>query len=224
MRYSLAFDFSDFNRRLVAEHKRLLRGVFDKQLDRFTKAVKKQFVAEIRKSQEYRSLVSPQGRLKLDFGLGEQGGDWEGVTDPSTAMLDIIETIIDQVTVTINDKKEGDDFVIGINITLFSNIEAVLNSEGAKYISVNAKGDDFEVPWLEWLLLGGSGPVIVGYHVYYKQAEYSRTGHAIMEPTGSFSVDSRFTGTRRDNFITRAAEGMRQDISELIDKIFLSKI
>lgn len=224
MRYSLAFDFSDFNRNLVIEHKKYLREVFEKNQKRFTDAVKQKFASKIRTSSEYRSLVSPQGALHVDLGLGELGGDWSGKADAVSALADIVEQIIAGVTVTITDRKAEEDFVIGLNIKLLENLDDIINSESGKYVSINARGDYNEVPWLEWLLTGGSSSVVVGYHVLYKDSEASRTLHAVMVKQGSFSIDGRFTGTKNNNFITRAAEDMNEDISDLIDKHFIAKL
>jgi len=207
----------------------MLRDIFQKNEARFVAGVKQKFAAKIRTSSEYRSLVSPQGALHLDFGLGELGGDWEGIADAVTALREIVDLVIDGVKVTINDRKTGDDFVIGIKITLLENIDNIVNSPAGKYVSINSKGNYAEVPWLEWLLVGGSSPVIIGYQVFYddyseKGNNPSRTQHAIMVKGERFSVDSRFAGTKNNNFITRAAEDMNEEISDLIDKYFISKI
>lgn len=225
MKFELAFDFSDFNKRLVAEHTRLINEVFERNMDRFIDSVKKKFASKIRISGEYRSLVGESGRLRLDLGLGEQGGAGEGILDSKVAMAEIIEQVISGVTVKIVKKKVEQDFVIGLNIKLLENIDDIINSDAGRYLSVNTRGDINEVPWLEWLLIGGARSVLVGYQVLYApREEASRTGKAIMVKGGGFSIDSRYTGTKNDNFITRAAESMNEEISDLMDKHFISKL
>lgn len=223
MKFELAFDFTDFNRRLIIEHKRLINEVFEKNMDKFIDGVKAKFASKIRTSGEYRSLVSPAGRLRLDFGLGEEGGAAEGILDPKEAMREIIELVISGVTVKIVEKRIDENFVIGLNIKLLENMDAIINSDAGKYFSINTRGDINEVPWLEWILTGGASSVLVGYQVLYKESDASRTDRAIMVKGGSFGVDSRYTGTKNNNFITRAAEDMNSNISDLIDKHFLAK-
>lgn len=224
MKYFLTFDMEGFNRSLVAEHKKLLRNSFGKNIGKLEKAVKSKFSAKIKTSSEYRSLVSPRGALKLDLGLGENG-DGEGMLNPSKAMAEIIDLLLADVVVSITDRKEGTDFIIGVTIKLLNDINSILQSDAGRYISINKKGEHNEVPWLEWLLTGGSSSVIIGYHVAYRESDSSRTGYAIMGKGSSFSIDSRFTGTKNDNFITRAAQlVMEEDVSDLIDKYLITPI
>ena len=72
------------------------------------------------------------------------------------------------------------------------------------------------LPWLEWLLTAGNAIVIAGYSVEYGNFQTSRTGGAIMEPVGFFKVDSQFSGTPENNFITRAIEPYGEEINNLI--------
>ena len=226
MKYELSFDFSSFNRAVVTEAKTIINKSFEENKGRFVSELKKKFTSAIKNSPEYRSLYTHSGRLRRDFGLGDFGGEAEGILRSVDAFIEIIELIMRQVEVTIVSKKVKTEYIIGLNITLFNDIDSIINSEAGKYISINQNGDYNEVPWLEWLLVGGAGPVIVGYHVTYLKevSEESRTGLTLMNDGGSFSVDTKFVGTKNDNFITRAAESLESSISELINKHFIQPL
>jgi hypothetical protein len=74
------------------------------------------------------------------------------------------------------------------------------------------------IPWLEWLLTAGDAVLITQYHVDYGNYPKSRSGGAVMKPSGIFKVDSAFSGTAEDNFITRALEKKQDEILNIIRK------
>jgi hypothetical protein len=62
----------------------------------------------------------------------------------------------------------------------------------------------------------GDSIIINEYSVNYGTFPTSRTGMAIMKPIGVFKVDSAFSGTAENNFITRALDKYEGRISEII--------
>lgn len=77
--------------------------------------------------------------------------------------------------------------------------------------------DNGSLHWLNWLLKGGDGIIIVGYE-YNPKKGIGRSGLGNMIEGGSFRVPPQFSGTQDDNFITRALIGKKQE--EQITQIF----
>lgn len=76
---------------------------------------------------------------------------------------------------------------------------------------------DGSLPWLQWLLTYGDAIIITGFGVEFGnfKGKASRTGKAVMsDDLGPYKVNSAFSGTRDDNFITRAIE---RTLPELIN-------
>lgn len=68
---------------------------------------------------------------------------------------------------------------------------------------------DGSLPWLRWLLTFGDSIIITGFGVEFGnfKGKASRTGKAVMsDELGPYKVNSAFSGTVNDNFITRAVE------------------
>lgn len=76
---------------------------------------------------------------------------------------------------------------------------------------------DGSLPWLQWLLTYGDAIIITGFGVEFGnfKGKASRTGKAVMsDELGPYKVNSAFSGTVNDNFITRAVE---RTLPELIN-------
>lgn len=74
-----------------------------------------------------------------------------------------------------------------------------------------------DLHWLDWLLKRGDNIIVVNYQ-YNPLTGFGRSGLGIMVPGGSFRVPPQFSGTEKDNFITRALIGptQEQEISKII--------
>lgn len=147
---------------------------------------------------EISSLKS--GKLKFDFGLD---------SDPS---LEIVAAIINSTYINFKQFKltlsgVTNCFSIYIQPLDFNNL---FNLSSASVVT--DKGAS--LPWLEWLLTAGDAIVITEYHVEY--GPYGRSGGAQMIPQGFFKVDSNFSGTPENNFITRALAGYEDKITNII--------
>lgn len=154
-------------------------------------------------SPEIYSLQS--GKLKFDFGLS---------SDPTQQ---IIESIVGSTYVYFKNFKlsrSGYSNVLSVYIQPddFSNL---LNSSFATVMT--EKG--VELPWLNWLLTQGDSILVSQHHVSYGASLDSRSGGAIMKLGGVFKVDSQFSGTQDNNFITRALEKYQDQIVDTIGKI-----
>lgn len=152
------------------------------------------------KSPEISSLQS--GKLKFDFGLD---------SDPTGQ---IIESIVNSVHVYFKDfklSKSGYSNTLNVYIQP-SDFNNLLTLSVANQIT--EKG--VELPWLSWLLTAGDAIIITQYHVEYDSV--GRSGGAHMIPGGIFKVDSAFSGTIDNNFITRSLEGYEDAISDILRK------
>jgi len=79
----------------------------------------------------------------------------------------------------------------------------------------------YTLPWLEWLLLEGNKILVPNHSVVIGPNRGSRTGYAVMrEGRGSWKVPSEFSGTFRDNWITRAIDKGMGDVESLLDRAF----
>lgn len=163
----------------------------------------KQLVREaLYKCPEIESLQG--GKLKFDFGLDN---------DPTQ---EIIEAIVASTYVYFKNfklVKNGYSNVLSVYIQPSDFINLFSLSSAS---IVTEKG--VELPWLSWLLTQGDTILITQHHVTYGAYPDGRTGGAIMKPGGVFKVDSKFSGTPDDNFITRALEKYQQQIVDTIGK------
>lgn len=149
---------------------------------------------------EIKSLQS--GKLRTDFGLSD---------DPTHEIIYAIanSTYVYFKNIRLYKKSASAVLSIYIQPSDFRNLFALPGSS----IQTD-KGQT--IPWLEWLLTAGDSILITDYHVDYGDFPSSRSGGAIMKPTGAFKVDSQFSGTASDNFITRALASKEKEILDII--------
>jgi len=177
-----------------------IKNLFQRAKPRIESGVKEIVVKALQKSPEIASLKD--GTLRLDFGL---------VEDPSD---DIVYAVANSVHVLFKNFKFYKNSIsnimsIYIQPSDFNNLLSLPVSN-----TITERGE--VLPWLEWLLTAGNAVVIAGYSVEYGNFKTSRTGGAVMEPVGFFKVDSQFSGTAENNFITRAIEQYGEEINSLI--------
>ena len=147
-------------------------------------------------------LSLQSGKLKYDFGL------------PDDPTQEIIYAIANSTYVYFRDFK--------IKRGTFSNVLSVyvqpqdfgnlLSADFSKVITDAGQ----ELPWLKWLLLEGDAVVVTQYSVQYGQYDQSRSGGAIMVPSGFYKVPSEFSGSIEDNFITRALSKYEDRFIEIV--------
>lgn len=179
---------------------RELKLLIGRKKPRIESLIKEVVKEAISSCPEIQSLKT--GSLRLDFGL-----DY----DPTE---EIINSIVAATYVYFKEFKlslSGASNVLSIYIQP-SDFDNLLSSPVANVIT--EKGT--LLPWLEWLLTAGDATVVIGYSVQYGIYENSRSGGAIMIPNGFFRVDSAYSGTVEDNFITRALEKYSDKIQEVI--------
>ena len=83
---------------------------------------------------------------------------------------------------------------------------------------VYAKGD---LHWLQWLLERGDEIIVAGYE-FGGNSGRGRSGLGYMTTGGSFRVPPQFSGTKDNNFISRALVGKAQE--QAISKILMGAL
>ena len=146
---------------------------------------------------EIQSLLG--GQLMADF----------GIPSPGASVANIVESVTRTVTVMfkpLGRTLTGHVLTIAVQPLGFSNVlgigETIITKKGAK------------LDWLEWLLMRGDDIIISDYHVEY--GPFGRTGEAHMIKPGLFRVEPAFSGTEKDNFITRAFDDKVDDLIRII--------
>lgn len=141
------------------------------------------------------------GILKLEFGLEN---------DPSA---EIVEAIVDSLDVRFNKvdaKSFSGGFVLVMQPTNFANLLSLPSAEQPI--------DGGSLPWLQWLLTAGDSIIIADFGVKFGGGfKNSRTGGAIMsKKVAPYKVNSAFSGTSDDNFITRSVDRVSSEINRII--------
>jgi len=145
-------------------------------------------------SQEIQSLSG--GTLMADFGL---------TFDPSSS---IVSSIVSSLHVTARRTTSSAATISGgFDVTLQpSDYANLLSLPAAQQII-----DGGSIPWLEWLLTLGDAVILANFGVEY--GPFGRTGRAHMTPNSKpFKVNSSFSGSPDNNFITRAIQSVSNQI------------
>jgi len=179
-----------------------LKKIFNKAVPRIRADVINLTIKALSSCPEIQSLKG--GILKFDFGLAD---------DPTETIIYAISNSIDVYFKGLRLNKNSTTNVLSIYIqpTDFQNL---LNLPQAT--SVTQLGNS--LPWLKWLLTAGDAILIKDYHVEYGNYSQSRSGGAIMVPKSAFKVNSSFSGTEEDNFITRALSNHEKEIAEIVEQ------
>jgi hypothetical protein len=153
---------------------------------------------------EIQSLISQEaGSLKGQFGI------------PSNTAV-IVNRIIFSVLETISykyikyDKNLNGGFELQIQPKDFNNLLSL--REG------HVIYDKADLHWLDWLLLKGDSIIVANYQ-YNPQTGIGRSKLGNMVKQGSFRVPPEFSGTKDNNFITRALVGSEQE--KQVTEIFI---
>lgn len=154
---------------------------------------------------EYTSLIS--GQLRYELGI-ENTNIVDGIVKKLSDTVEIITKNINITSLGITG---------GLTVTAISS-ETIggLLSDSDAIVQDNQRG--YSLPWLEWLTLKGTTPIVKNYKVDLGNSPYSRTGGAIMvkEDGSSWSVPPEFAGVQEDNWTIRAVTRIEKDIPNII--------
>ena len=189
-------------RKILDSLKSGLKLIFNKSRSKIESEVRNIIVEALSNCPEINSLRS--GKLRLDFGLD---------SDPTS---EIIYAVANSTFVSFRDfKLQTSGTSVALNIYVQpTDCQNLLALPGSS-VTTEAGAS---LPWLQWLLTSGDAIIITGYSVEYKGSPTSRSGSAIMVPNGVFKVDSSFSGTADDNFISRAINKYQDRIKESVEK------
>lgn len=161
--------------------------------------------------------ISTQPEMQSLMSSGEDSLiGYFGITMSPNSIVDaIINSVVSTTSITIkqydNRLKNG-----GVELNIQpENFQNLLNLPQGHTVY-----RDGNLHWLDWLLTRGDEIIIVGYE-YNPQTGLGRSKLGNMKKGTSFRVPPEFSGTEKNNFITRALTGPQQE--EEITKIF-SKI
>ena len=156
----------------------------------------------IMSSPEYAGITG--GRFRGELGL----------PDGAARINAIIDRWVESIFVKYTKGTGGSLGSIEIGI-LQSDWADVLAMGEATLTYTSRKGSN-SLEWLRWLLQEGRA-VIVSNYEFVPQSKSSRTGLGIMvKGRGGWKIPAQFAGTDMDNFVTRALDGIAQDIDEIV--------
>lgn len=171
-----------------------------------TRPVAKLIIDAIRNSPEVQSILGVGERESLHTQLG--------IVNPEKVIEQLLGIWEKGIHVTNKPLRQvGNELKGGYKImAIMSSYEDVLNSGVGEFTSENG----FPVPWLQWLLIEGSGTIIKDYEIVFNRPLRSRTNNAIMEKGRGWRVPPQFAGTPRNNFVTRSIDSVSNEIEKLI--------
>ena len=165
--------------------------------------------SRLEQSPEIISLKDSKGKLRVDFGI------YAG-SDPTK---EVIDAILSSIIIDINNTYPNSGTFVLLTIYIQPTTFANLIGQAFGIITYPKGSHD----WLDWLLTLGNKIIIKGWHVYEAE-NIGRSGGAIMLPDNKkvatgFKVDSRYSGTVTNNFITRALDNTEDDIARILEGI-----
>ena len=180
------------NRALAKQSTKALRGA----APRLKAAISPIVARALYASPEIQSLQG--GILKADFGLS---------SDPTGRIVAAVASSI--YVEIVPPSSSANNIKGGLKVKIQpSNFENLLGI-GVQPISGGA------LPWLEWLLKLGDAIVVADFGVEY--GPFGRTGMAHMTRVEApFRINSTFSGTIGNNFITRALRSVLPEIKNII--------
>jgi hypothetical protein len=187
----------------IIEH---INEAFDKALKTLKQSIPLEIHRAITSEPEYQSLTG--GVLLYELGIPDASKKVNNIVNIWTNNFNI-----EVFPVSIS----GSRITGGFSISMIKeNYEDVLSSEDA-FVMDDAKS--LRLPWLEWLLLYGGKIIVRNYEVQVGSNPNSRTGLAIMKPSKkNWRVPPEFSGTKENNWVTRALDKLDESIPLLIQK------
>ena len=145
------------------------------------------------------------GILRADFGI-PKGKDVTSAIVASVAN----STVISMKRFSVAGKKISGGLFIHVQPSDFANLLSLSVGE-----IITEKGT--RLPWLEWLLTLGDQVIIADFGVEYVNAGRSGQGHMTSQAR-PFKVNTSFSGTTGNNFITRALDSHVGEIAKVIER------
>lgn len=178
-----------------------------KNKNKATIPLKKAIEGWLFESPEVQSLLSVGNIDSLNslFGLSPGAG--------ASAVSSIINSVANSVEIKftkISPKDLSGSVEISFQKTDFSNLLSL--PQGHQITEVGT-----DLHWLDWLLTKGDAVIIAGF--FYDPTGDGRSGGGVMKVGGTFRVPPVFSGTKDNNFITRAFANKNAQISKILSSI-----
>ena len=212
MANNISIKVLESNRVIVAKINKALAKDIDKRFKSKAGALKLKLqpiiASALFDSPEIISLRS--GVLRFDFGL---------TGDPGPQIVNAVVQSVEVKITPVKGTQSGISGGVQVNIqpSTYSNLLSLP-------VAMQKLEIEGRVPWLEWLLTAGDSIIIGHYGVEYG-AGLGRSGGAHMvgikdAPLGPFKVNSAFSGSVNDNFITRSIKRSEPQIKNAITGVF----
>jgi|LakMenEpi03Aug12_release.lakeMendotaPanAssembly.Ray.scaffolds.fasta_scaffold699079_2 hypothetical protein len=206
IKFSLKLLDSDSKIRLeiLSELKILLDKALIKLANRIEPKIRILLRQSLQNEPEYGSLIN--GVLRKEFGIADVGN------------VDIaINNIVNSTELSIQSTTiKGSRVSGGIILSIVPKSLSGIIDDPSAFVIDNERG--YSLPWLEWLLTKGGSIIIRNFEVQYGPNPRSRSGDAIMISSGSnWRVPSEFSGTSRNNWITRALSTIETKIAKVLE-------
>jgi hypothetical protein len=201
-----------FEQAVINEIRKYFVQVAPKIINGFEKKIKEVITNSVYDCTELNELRT--GTLRGELGLTQSMA--------SKASKDIADAVGGSTIVEFSTgkRKEIGSITIKVQPSDFANVFSQTESSFISFSRSSGSVKKAEIAWLDWLLFKGDAIIVADYKfVKYSGKGRSGMGRMKKDPTG-WRVDPAFSGTRNDNFITRALshEKTQKEFSEIIQE------
>lgn len=158
-------------------------------------------------SPTYNSLIN--GELNAQFGFP--------IGSASISVDKIISLIVGKINLThLQAKAKSSGISSSLYVNLYRGTQDILETSEA-YVDA----DEYQLPWLKWLLTAGDIIIISGYDIRLEEGK-GRSGGGIMvqKNSGVWRVPPEFAGTEDDNWITQvfSSTAYQNELESILSK------
>jgi len=180
---------------------RIINALLPKAANKIEPKIKEVVRSALLESPEIQSLKS--GTLKFEFGL-------DG--DPTNQIVDAIVSSL-EVRISKVDKNLKGGFYVYMQPTSYANLVNLSIAQQKTEKGVN-------LPWLKWLLTLGDSIIVANFGVEFGPGTGRSGGATMSEDFRPYKVNSAYSGTIDNNFITRAIDRVSPQIRSIIKGAF----
>lgn len=152
------------------------------------------FTEELIRHQTYTALET--GILGSHFGFIEE--------TRHERISSLIQAITSQLNVKFEKQTGIGNVLFILYLEIHINYDTIVNLKQSIVLNRQDDGSLQRLPWLEWLLMRGAGPIILKHHINFGDypGNQSRSKRAIMLENRTWGVPTEYSGTEDDNWIT----------------------
>tara|TARA_R100000406_G_scaffold29382_1_gene18935 strand:+ start:809 stop:1480 length:672 start_codon:yes stop_codon:yes gene_type:complete len=205
---------ADLSKLIENAAKKHLKSIGTKVSNAIGKEVKQIVYKAIYNCEELKDLRS--GLLRGELGLTKSQA-----TNASTSIAEAVSNSI-FVEAERGSGRNAGKVLLKIQPTDYNNVlSETAYSSIYSYSRKKKRARKSEIAWLRWLLFRGDAVIVKGFTFVAESGE-GRSGLGDMERGGSWRIDPAYSGTKNDNFITRALQrgSASEKIVKIIERIF----